>query len=225
MKVAVDTIDFQKKLNNIVNYSAGFLDGVHSGKTIFLKHLGESLIFTLKEYIDAEARSNPKALHHIYEWYNEGSPDARLYDFHYTISNLGLSFKSNFRQSATLSHGSTTPFYDKAKIMEDGIPVTISPKKSDVLAFPIGGEMVFTKRPITINNPGGDFTQGSFQKIADQFFNVYFRQSFLKSSGLYEYIKKPILYKTNFYAGSKTGKDIGISTGFKWIANAHIGVQ
>lgn len=225
MRVTTNTIDLEKKIKNITNYSLGFLDGVQSGKNIFLKHLGENTIFVLKQYIDAEARSNPKALHHIYEWYKTGSPDARLYDFHYTVSSIGLSFKSNFRQSKTLSHDSSEPFYDKAQVMEDGIPVTIAPKKSDVLAFNIGGEMVFTKKPITIDNPGGDFTQGSFEKIVDQFFNVYFRQSFLRSSGLYSYIKKPTLYKKNFYAGSRSGKDIGVSTGFKWIANAKIGVE
>jgi hypothetical protein len=225
MKITTNTFDLEKKIKNVTNYSIGFLDGVQTGKTVFLKHLGENTVFILKEYIDAEARSNPKALHHIYEWYNTGSPEARLYDFHYTISNLGLSFKSNFKQSATLSNGSSVPFYDKAKIMENGTPVTITPKRSDVLAFDVNGETIFTKRPVTVNNPGGDFTQGSFEKIADQFFNVYFRQSFLKSSGLYSYIKKPVLYKKNFLAGSKTGREVGVSTGFKWIANAHIGVQ
>jgi hypothetical protein len=224
MKVTTDVKDLQKKIKNITNYSIGFLDGVNSGKNVFLKHLGESTIIVLKQYVDAEARSNQKALHHIYEWYNTGSPEARLYDFHYTVSNIGLSFKSNFRQSSTLSNGSSVPFYDKARIMENGTEVTIAPKKSDVLAFEINGETVFTKRPVTVSNPGGDFTQGSFEKIADQFFNIYFKQSFLKSSGLYSYIKNPILYKKNFIAGSKTGRDIGISTGFKWIANAHIGV-
>jgi hypothetical protein len=212
-------------MNNIIKYSVGFLDGVQSGKSIFLNHVGENTVFILKQYIDAEARSNPKALHHIYEWYKTGSPEARLYDFHYTVSNLGLSFKSNFKQSKTLSHDSSEPFYDKARVMEDGTPVTIRPQKSDALRFSINGEIVFTKKEVVVNNPGGDFTEGAFEKIADQFFNVYFRQSFLKSSGLYSYIKTPTLYKTNFYAGSKGGKNIGISTGFKWIANAKIGVE
>lgn len=225
MKITTNIKDLQMKLNNITNYSIGFLEGAQSGKNMFLKHLGDNTILVLKQYIDAEARSNPKALHHIYEWYQTGSPSARLYDFHYTVSNLGLSFKSNFRQSATLANGSNTPFHDKAKIMENGIPVTIEPNQSDVLAFNIGGDMVFTKKPVIVNNPGGDYTQGSFEKIADEFFNVYFRQSFLRSSGLYAYIKKPKLYKANFYAGSRSGKSIGVSTGFKWIANAKIGVE
>ena len=225
MKVITDTANLEKILNNTIKYSTGFLDGAQKGKSIFLKNLGQGVITVLKDYIDVEARSNPQALHHIYEWYQVGSPKARLYDFTYTVSNVGLSFKSNFKQSKTLSSGSSEPFSNKAKIMEDGIPVTIAPKNSDVLAFDIGGETIFTKREIHIENPGGTAVQGSFEKVADEFFYRYFKQSFLKSSGLYSYIKKPVLYKTNFTSGSRAGTSVGIETGFKWIANAHIGVE
>lgn len=225
MRVTTNTKDLTNKLNNITNYSIGFLEGVQKGKSIFLNNLGKSVILVLKQYVDAEARSNPKALHHIYEWYKTGSPQSRLYDFDYTVSNIGLSFKSNFKQSTTIANGSNTPFYNKAKIMEDGVAVRIIPKKSNVLVFEVDGETVFTNKPINVDNPGGDFVQGSFEKIVDEFFNIYFRQSFLKSSGLYSYIKKPRLYKTNFRAGSKIGKNLGVSTGFKWIANAHIGAE
>lgn len=220
----MDTRQLEKQLSNIYEYSVGFLDGINKGKKIFLNNLGVGTIEVLKQYIDSEARSNPKALHHIYEWYQTGSPNARLYDFDYTVSNLGLSFKSTFKQSTTVSNGSSTPFYNKAKIMEDGIPVTISPKKAEKLVFEIDGETIFTDKEITVGNPGGDLVAGSFERIADQFFNVYFKQSLLRSSGIYEYIKKPVLYKKNFNSGSKGGKSVGIETGFKWIANAKIGI-
>ena len=224
MRVSISTKELENKLKNIYEYSVGFLEGAQSGKTLFLNNLGMGVIEVLKQYVDAEARSNPKALHHIYEWYETGSPSARLYNFDYTVSNLGLSFKSTFRQSTTVSNGSSTPFYNKAKIMEEGVPVTISPKKADKLVFEINGETIFTDKEITINNPGGDFVHGSFQRITDQFFTRYFKQSFLKSSGIYDYIKNPIIYKKNFLSGAKNGRSIGVDTGFKWIVNAKIGV-
>lgn len=220
----MDTRQLEKQLSNIYEYSVGFLDGINKGKKIFLNNLGIGTIEVLKQYVDSEARSNPKALHHIYEWYQTGSPNARLYDFEYTVSNLGLSFKSTFKQSTTVSNGSSTPFYNKAKIMEDGIPVTISPKKAQKLVFEIDGETIFTDKEITVGNPGGDLVEGSFERISDQFFNIYFKQSLLRSSGIYEYIQKPVLYKKNFNSGSKGGKSVGIETGFKWIANAKIGI-
>jgi hypothetical protein len=119
----------------------------------------------------------------------------------------------------------TVPFYNKAKIMENGIPVTISPTKSQVLKFNGPSGEVFTKKPIKVDSPGGDAVFGSFESTVDIFISRYFRQSFLRASGLYDYIKKPVLYKKNFAAGSKLGKSKGIETGFKWIANATIGVE
>jgi hypothetical protein len=225
MRVSVNTNSLEKQLLNITNYSIGFLDGVDKGKTVFLNSMGIEVIKVLNKYVDASARSNPKALHHIYEWYQTGSPNARLYDFDYTVSNLGLSFKSSFKQSSTMANGSSVPFYNKARIMEEGVPVKISPKKSNVLAFQVDGETVFTSQEVTVDNPGGTQVAGSFEKIVDEFFGIYFKQSFLRSSGLYSYIKNPILYKKNFKAGSRSGKAVGISTGFKWIANAQIGVE
>ena len=57
-----------KDLNNIVEYSMGFLDGVQKGKRLFLNALGSSVREMLEIFIDSNARSNPQALHHVYEW-------------------------------------------------------------------------------------------------------------------------------------------------------------
>jgi hypothetical protein len=203
----------------------GFLDGVENGKRVFLKNLGAGTIQAMAAYVDVSAKGNPNALHHVYEWYQTGSPSARLFDIDYTVSNLGLTFNSKFRQSRTLKEDSNVPFYNKASIMENGVPVTITPKKSSVLVFEQGGETIFTKNPITVRNPGGDYVAGSFERTIDEFILKYFKQSFLRASGIYDYIKKPVLYKKNFKAGSKMGKSKGVDTGFRWIANAKIGVE
>ena len=212
-------------MNNIIQYSMGFLDGVENGKTVFLKNLGAGTIQAMAAYVDVSAKGNPNALHHVYEWYQTGSPSARLFDIDYTVSNLGLTFNSKFRQSRTLKEDSNVPFYNKASIMENGVPVTITPKKSSVLVFEQGGETIFTKNPVTVRNPGGDYVVGSFERTIDEFILKYFKQSFLRASGIYDYIKKPVLYKKNFKAGSKMGKSKGVDTGFRWIANAKIGVE
>ena len=224
MRVSTNTKSFEKQMNNIVNYSFGFLDGVQKGKSVLLNNLGHGVLTALYDYIDASARSNPRAMHHIYEWMQTGSPDARLYDLNYTVSNLGLSFKSRFIQSQSSSRDSNTPFYDKARIMEQGIPVKIAPVKSDVLVFEANGETVFTKKEVTVENPGGTEVVGSFERAVDEFMLGYFKQSFIRASGLYDYISKPILYKANVAAGSRMGRSKGIDTGFKWIANARVGV-
>lgn len=225
MRVALDTKSLEKKLMNITKYSFGFLDGIDGGKEIFLKNFGNGVIKTLKMYIDSEARSNPKALHHVYEWYKTGSPSARLFDITQSVNRGGISFSVSFTQSQTMSNNSTEPFYDKARIMEQGKTLYISPKNASALAFEINGEQIFTKNEVIIDNPGGDYVEGSFKDVMDEFFSSYFSQSFLRSSGLYEYLQKPSSYKHNLPAGSTKGRMAGYETGFKWITGARIGVE
>jgi hypothetical protein len=212
-------------MDNIIDYSYGFIDGVHKGKKVFLEKLGREVIAALSQYIDINAKANPKALHHVYEWYRVGSPAARLYDIDFIVNKNGLALFSNFRQSRSMSNDASEPFFDKAKIMEQGKTVVIKPKSGSVLAFQSGGDTVFTKKPVTVRDPGGDEVQGSFEQVFDEFMLKYFKQSFIRASGLYDYIKKPTAFKKNIRAGSKAGRPKGVSTGFSWIANARIGVE
>lgn len=224
MRVSLTTNDFEKQIINIANYSVGFLEGVQKGKRIFLDNMGKGVIYTLGRYIDVEARANSEALHHVYEWYQTGSPSARLFDISYTVSNVGLSVNSTFKQSRTVSEDGTVPFYNKATIMENGIPVLIKPKRT-ALRFRAGGEEVFTRKPVNVRNPGGEEVQGSFERTFDEFMRNYFTQGFLRASGLMDYISNPKIYKKNFAAGAKGGKNTGVSTGFKWITNAKVEVE
>lgn len=224
MRVSVNDKAFMNSMNNILDYSFGFIEGANRGKSVFLKNLGLSTIEALKKYIDANARMNPQALHHVYEWYQVGSPEARLFDIKYTVGSIGLSINSSFRQSTSLSAGSKEPFYNKAKIMEDGTPVTIKPKRN-ALVFETGGETVFTKREIVNQFPGGRQVAGSYERIFDEFFIYYFKQSFLRASGLFDYLNNPVLYKKNIKSGAKSGRSVGIKTGYTWIANATIGAE
>lgn len=225
MRVSIKTNNFEKDLLNIANYSLGFLEGAERGKKVFLDNLGKGVVFALGQYIDVEARSNASALHHVYEWYQTGSPNARLFDIKYTVSNVGLSVNSTFRQSRTVQEDSSTPFYNKARIMEDGIPVVITPNKNSVLRFYEGGQTVFTSKSVTVRNPGGEEVQGSFERVFDEFMKRYFTQAFLRASGISDYISNPVIYKKNLQAGAKQGRPKGVSTGYKWITNAKIEVE
>lgn len=224
MRVSLKTTDFEKQILNIAEYSLGFIDGVQKGKRIFLDNMGKGVVYTLNRYIDVEARANPRALHHVYEWYQTGSPSARLFEVDYTVSSAGLSLNSSFKQSRTVSEDGTVPFYNKASIMENGIPVLIKPKRT-ALRFRAGGEEVFTRKPVNVRNPGGEEVEGSFERTFDEFMRNYFTQGFLRASGLFDYISNPIAYKKNIAAGAKGGRAKGISTGFKWITNAKVEVE
>lgn len=225
MIVKFDTRRFAKTMNNIVEYSYGFLDGTQQGKKVFLDKLGRQVIESLGQYIDINAKANPNALHHIYEWYRVGSPAARLFDIDYVVNKNGLALFSNFRQSQTVSADGTVPFYNKAQIMELGKTVVIKPRSGGVLRFESGGDTVYTKKNVVVRNPGGNDVQGSYEEVFNEFMLRYFKQSFIRASGLYDYIKKPVIYKRNIRQGAKIGRSKGVSTGFSWIANARIGVE
>lgn len=214
---------FFRQMNNLVKYSEGFLEGAAKGKTPFLRSIGESTKEVLESFIDVNARTNPEMLHHVYEWYQTGSPESRLYEINYTISNLGLSFKSGFRQSSSVSQNSSEPFRDKARMMEAGVSITVSPRNVQYLKFEVNGETVFTPNTVYVPEAGGSQTTGSFEKTFDMFFERYFKQSFLQSSRIRQRLSNPVAYKRNLASGLKNGKTAGIPAGYRWIAN--IGVE
>jgi hypothetical protein len=161
----------------------------------------------------------------IFMWPEKRMPDPRgarrLLPFDCTVKFKKTTMKVPVKIETPSDY---RPGTHKARIMEQGIPVKIAPVKSDVLVFDVNGETVFTKKEVTVKNPGGTEVVGSFERAVDEFMLGYFKQSFIRASGLYDYINKPTLYKTNFAAGSRMGRAKGIDTGFKWIANARVGV-
>lgn len=214
-----DSAKFQRDMKNLVDYSVGFVEGIELGKKEFFNRLGPVIAEQASEFIDMNARVDYASLHHVYEWYNAGNSNSRLFNINYTVSNLGLSFLADFSQSRTVAKGSKEPFFDKARIMESGQSVRIAPKNSEVLRFEVGGQEVFTKKPIIVDNPGGD-TAGQFANVFDMFFGKYFSQAFLRSTGLAQYFQNPSVYKKNLAAGKKGGRITGKEFGSRWVANA-----
>jgi hypothetical protein len=214
-----DTTRFFRDFNNVVNYSLGVVDGIHKGKQVFLHRLGAQTIEAMKQFVDSNARVNPEALHHIYEWHQTGSPNARLFDLEYTVSNLGLSIKSSLSQSKSVQNGSNVPFYDKARIMEEGIPVRIKATKAKVLSFNVDGEQVFTNKEVYVENPGGDLVEGSLERALDSFMTSYFTQAFMYNIGIQDNFSNTNIYKKNFRSGILQGKSAGVLTGYRWITN------
>jgi hypothetical protein len=211
---------FLKEIGNVLEYSIGFADGAKLAKTNLLNGIGGKTVELLKSFIDSNARTNPAMLHHIYEWNKVGNPGARLFEITYLVNTRNVSFQTSFTQSQSIKRGSSEPFYNKAQIMESGKTVVVTPKNGEVLRFEENGEQVFTKSPVVITNPGGDNVAGAYQDVLNSFFNNYFSQSFLQSSGIAKYIKNPLSYKKNIRSGARGGRSVGVSTGFQWMSKA-----
>jgi len=220
ISIKFDDRVFFKDLSNIMGYSEGFLLGAELGKEEFSKSIAANAVEIFKEFVDQNARVDQQLYHHIYEWYQEGNPEARLFDINYTIRDGGISFNGTFSQSRSVSKNSNTPFYNKAEIMERGIPITIKPVNASVLSFNIDGEQVFTPNQVTIENPGGSHVMGSFERIFELFFRQHFKQSVLDMTGITKYLSNARAYKDNLKSAKLGGKAKGIEVGYNWITKA-----
>lgn len=220
MILTIDDKQFMREMNNIIQYAEGFIEGAKRGKSALLNNVGKDLKFMIGQYIDSSARVNPSSLHHVYEWYQTGSPDARLFDISYVVASGGLSLGATLSQSKSIKDGSKIPFHNKAYVMENGISMTVRPKNSDVLAFDVDGKQVFTRKPVTIDNPGGDMVEGSFESTFREFFMKYLSQSTVFSSGLAYNLKNPTDFSRNLRAGAAGGRQVGVKVGQAWISRS-----
>jgi hypothetical protein len=220
ISVRFDDKIFFKELSNIMGYSEGFLLGAQLGKSRLSESIAKNGVEIFKEFVDQNARVDQQLYHHIYEWYQEGNPEARLFDIDYRVTDGGISFNGTFSQSRSFSKNSTMPFYNKAEIMEKGIPITIKPVVASVLSFEIDGEQIFTPNEVTIQNPGGSHVMGSFERIFDIFFRQHFKQSVLDMTGITRYLSSAKAYKDNLSSAKLGGRAKGIEVGYNWIVKA-----
>ena len=210
INVKFNAIDFNDKMQNVVQYTYGFKKGIEENRKFFNLQLGKYSLELLNKYIDSKARMNPDQLHHVYEWGQTGDPGSRLFEIDTSATETNIVFYGKFRPSKSVSDTSDQPFVDKAQVMENGISIEISPKSSNVLAFEVEGETVFTTDSIYIANPGGDGVAGAFGKVVEDFFDNYYTNAVLSGSGILQKLSNPIEYSAGFSAGVTGG---GFSAG------------
>ncbi len=161
------------------------------------KNLFKTTIFNQIEkdfgqYVDSQARTKPKSLHHVYEWNKTGNPAFRLFDL-YLIDSGGLSFSvgRNFKlsKSAVPSKNKKQKkkyvFSNKASIMEEGMPVVIRPRSAERLVFELDGATVFMPKgsSVTVKRPGGKAATNQFSLSYGRFFGGQLVNSSIRSSG------------------------------------------
>lgn len=154
------------------------------------------------------AKSAKKYFHHVYDWGGVGSETSRLFRIVKTQESSGTAsiyYKfNNSRKRAPIAKELTMPgvngkrvtrsgiFKRKAEVMEDGGSANFV--TSRYIAFsPKGGGIVFIPpgKSITIKNPGGKETTGSFDKHFKSWWIANFGKS-LEQAGAYIKIEKNV---------------------------------
>ena len=223
ISVRFNNIELNRKLNNVVKYSNGFINGIEIQKIILMNRLGEYVVDVLGKYIDAQARGNPNTLHHVYEWNSAGNSGARLFKMNAAATKSIITITGSFLPSSSISDTATEPFTDKANIMENAIGITVSPKDSDFITFEANGEQVFTMNDIYIANPGGDGVAGSFGRVVEDFFNVYFTRMLLKP--FLNELSTAEEFVQYFAQGARSGYPVGVKAGKAYINSAGVIVE
>ena len=183
------------QISAFLYYEAAVLSKLTSNAEF--KHLFKSTIFNQIEkdfgqYIDAQARTKPKSLHHVYEWNKTGNPTARLFDLH-LIDTGGLSFRigRDFKLSKSAVPSKNPKqkrryvFANKASVMEEGMPIVIRPRSAERLVFELDGATVFMPKgsSVTVKRPGGKAATNQFALAYGRFFGGQLVNSSIKGSG------------------------------------------
>jgi hypothetical protein len=219
INASFDIKQFSRTLKNVDQYSVGFFRGAEINKQKFNDQLGKYTVELLNKFIDSKARMEPESLHHVYEWDAAGSPSARLFFIEAKATASNILFSGKFLPSSSVSSNSSEPFINKANIMENSIAIEVSPKSSNVLAFEVNGETVFSVDSVFIANPGGDEVAGSFGRAVEDFFENYFTNVVLYQSGLFKKLSNPKEFYQNFYSGAMGGgSSLGIKSGKEYFS-------
>ena len=143
-------------------------------------------------FIDSQARTKPKSLHHVYEWNKTGQASSRLYKLN-RLESTGLSFKINYElklsktsvPSKNRKQTSRYVFANKASVMEKGMPIIIRPKSAERLVFEIDGEVVFMPKgkSVTVKSPGGRSSTNQFDLAYSRYFSGPLVSNSIKASG------------------------------------------
>lgn len=162
--------------------------------------------------VDAYARRNPKAMHHVYEWGKIGLKTGRLFVIKKELLGGGvLGVSSSFLPSRSpvpitpellnpgpsgkvVSHRSI--FVDKATVMESGRSVSYIAKR--IQAFIGESGLVFIRPGTSINiaNPGGAATKNAFANYMLEWYSVN-AGALVDSSGLAEKISTEVAATLN----------------------------
>lgn len=195
-----------QKIASVIFYQTSvlveFVNSVPVQKA-FRDKLFNQISFDLGEYMDMQARSKPKSLHHVYEWGSTGSKEARLFKIVKTKDEgFDFSFSYKFLNSKSKvpnNFGRQHIFKNKAIVMESGRGVIVSPKKATRLVFEIDGRVIFMKpgKSVKVRYPGGKMTNKSFASHYRKFTKGQLIKESIAKSGVPTMMKRIVFQSMN----------------------------
>jgi hypothetical protein len=153
-------------------------------------------------YVDHIAKIDPYRFHHIYEFDKVGMKNSRL--FKSQIINGQITYTLI---EASNPNREGYPFPQKAFVMEEGRRLVIKPNKGSLLFYEVDGDFTASSQS-TIENPGGPFVAGAFQKIFEEFFNSNLPEKALREFGFYDTIVKGLEQETKIIEKAISAGDI-----------------
>lgn len=151
------------------------------------------------EYIDAQARSKPRSLHHVYEWKKTGNKTSRLFKLK-MIDTDGISFKIDYEFMPSKSMVPATVgkrrhvFVAKASVMEVGVPLKIAPRAAERLVFQTDTGVVFMPKgaSVTVKRPGGPGVKNQFKLQYSRWFSGNLVNLSIRKSGFQQVFNSAI---------------------------------
>lgn len=182
------------QISAILYYKANVVAKLNTSKSF--KENFRKIVYTQIEkdfgaYIDSQARSKPKSFHHVYEWKKAGDSKSRLFKLN-QLNSAGISFKINFefiqsKSAVPNKYKKKYVFREKARVMELGNPIVISPKNANRIVFEGMAGTVFMPigKSVTVKRPGGSKVKNSFTLHYSRWFSGNLVNESIKKSGFF----------------------------------------
>lgn len=178
--------------------------------TIFGSMVMDQIEKDFGNYVDAQARVKPKTYHHVYEWGNAGNQESRLFKLNKTdVDNMSFKVSYDFLPSKSFVPSSNGDrrhvFVNKARVMEQGKQLRISPRSAERLVFEIEGNAVFLApgQSVLVTRPGGAGVKDSFKTVYKLFFTGNLVSDSIKRSGFHRVLPQEIKKFLKLPAGIK----------------------
>lgn len=194
---AFNTDKFTEKVMSLSMYDSTILQSLYINPINKQKiNRGAALLIKnyFDQYLDSRARQNPNAYHHVYEFEKTGNSSARLFTAVVGNTPDGSATITYSFKPAKDPNPEGYPFPNKAKVMENGETIIVTPKKSKYLKFEINDGQFVTLEKAVIRNPGGTEVKGSFQSTF-QAFMMSEGSSILQRLGYFQKIEQALINK------------------------------